>query len=206
MKAIRVQHIGGPKVLELVDVPVPQAKGAEAVVKVKVAGVNTIDVQFRDGRLRTPLPFIPGQEGAGVVTAIGSQAKVVKVGDRVAWKTPCCYSESTEKATVARSFAERGRIPERAESKTPLLAKSARSGAPRKPKAESRKPEAGTSLPIDLHRKLELPRIVRSSCLACVAEERAHSRHVVFVRDIEHAEIPSPNSTPNDKRSHDKRK
>jgi len=85
MKAIRVQHIGGPKVLELVDVPVPQAKGAEAVVKVKVAGVNTIDAQFRDGRLRTPLPFIPGQEGAGVVTAIGPQAKVVKVGDRVAW-------------------------------------------------------------------------------------------------------------------------
>jgi NADPH:quinone reductase len=85
MKAIRVQHVGGPKVLELVDVPAPQAKGSEAVVKVKVAGVNTIDAQFRDGRLRTPLPFIPGQEGAGMVTAIGPQAKVVKVGDRVAW-------------------------------------------------------------------------------------------------------------------------
>jgi NADPH2:quinone reductase len=85
MKAIRVQHIGGPEVLELVDVPVPQAKASEAVVKVNVAGVNSIDSQFRDGRLRTPLPFIPGHEGAGVVTAIGPQAKVVKVGDRVAW-------------------------------------------------------------------------------------------------------------------------
>jgi len=85
MKAIRVQHIGGPKVLELADVAVPQAKGSEAVVKVNVAGVNTIDAQFRDGRLRTPLPFIPGQEGAGVVTQIGPQARVVKVGDRVAW-------------------------------------------------------------------------------------------------------------------------
>ncbi len=85
MKAIRVQHIGGPEVMEIVDVPVPQAKAAEAVVKVNVAGVNSIDSQFRDGRLRTPLPFIPGQEGAGVVTAIGPQVKTLKVGDRVAW-------------------------------------------------------------------------------------------------------------------------
>jgi NADPH2:quinone reductase len=85
MKAIRVQHIGGPEVMELAEVPAPQAKASEAVVKVTVAGVNSIDGQFRDGRLRTPLPFIPGQEGAGVVTAIGPQVKALKVGDRVAW-------------------------------------------------------------------------------------------------------------------------
>ena len=71
--------------MEVVDVQIPQAKSAEALVKVHVAGVNSIDAQFRDGRLRTPLPLIPGQEGAGVVTAVGSQAKMVKVGDRVAW-------------------------------------------------------------------------------------------------------------------------
>lgn len=71
--------------MELVDIPAPQPKSAEAVVKVHVAGVNSIDAQFRDGSLRTPLPFIPGQEGAGVVTALGPQAKMVKVGDRVAW-------------------------------------------------------------------------------------------------------------------------
>ena len=85
MKAIRVQHTGGPEVMELVEIPVPQPKAAEAVVQVRVAGVNSIDAQFRDGHLRTPLPFIPGQEGAGIVTAVGPQAKVVKVGDRVAW-------------------------------------------------------------------------------------------------------------------------
>jgi len=85
MKAIRVSHTGGPEVMELVDLPAPQAKADHALVKVRVAGVNSIDGQFRDGRLRTPLPFIPGQEGAGVVTAIGPQARVVKVGDRVAW-------------------------------------------------------------------------------------------------------------------------
>jgi NADPH2:quinone reductase len=85
MKAIRVSRVGGPKVLELVEVATPQPKPAEALVKVNVAGVNSIDVQFRDGRLHTPLPFIPGQEGAGVVTAVGPQAKSLKVGDRVAW-------------------------------------------------------------------------------------------------------------------------
>src|SRR5579872_4451753 len=85
MKAIRVQHTGAPEVMDLVEMPVPQPKGSEAVVKVNVAGVNSIDGQFRDGRLRTPLPFTPGQEGAGVVTALGPQVKALKVGDRVAW-------------------------------------------------------------------------------------------------------------------------
>ena len=85
MKAIRVQHTGGPEVMELEEVSVRPAKSAEAVVKVSVAGVNAADGYFRDGRFRTPLPFIPGQEGAGVVTEVGEQAKLVKVGDRVAW-------------------------------------------------------------------------------------------------------------------------
>lgn len=85
MKAIRVQSTGGPEVMEVVEVAVPQPKPTEALLKVAVAGVNSIDVQFRDGRLRTPLPFIPGQEGVGVVTAVGPQAKLVKIGDRVAW-------------------------------------------------------------------------------------------------------------------------
>jgi NADPH:quinone reductase len=85
MKAIRVQHTGGPEVMEVADVAAPRPKMNEAVVKVAAAGVNSIDGQFRDGSLRTPLPFIPGQEGAGVVTEVGAQAKTVKVGDRVAW-------------------------------------------------------------------------------------------------------------------------
>jgi len=71
--------------MQLIEAPLPQLKPNEALVKVTVAGVNSIDGQFRDGSLRTPLPFIPGQEGAGVVEAVGSQAKLVKPGDRVAW-------------------------------------------------------------------------------------------------------------------------
>jgi NADPH2:quinone reductase len=85
MKAIRVEKAGGPDVLELAEAPVPQPKASEAVVQVTVAGVNAADSYFRDGRFRTPLPFIPGQEGAGVVTAVGAQVKTVKIGDRVAW-------------------------------------------------------------------------------------------------------------------------
>jgi len=63
MKAIRVQHTGGPEVMEFVEVSVPTPKPNEAAVKVSVAGVNSIDGYFRDGRLRTPLPYTPGQEG-----------------------------------------------------------------------------------------------------------------------------------------------
>ncbi len=85
MKAIRVQQTGGPEVMVLEEVPVREPKPAEVVVKVSVAGVNSIDGDVRDGRYRTALPFIPGQEGAGVVTAVGEKTKTVKVGDRVAW-------------------------------------------------------------------------------------------------------------------------
>jgi NADPH:quinone reductase len=85
MKAIRVSRTGGPEVLELVDALLPHPKPGEALVRVARAGVNSIDRQFRDGSLRTLLPFIPGQEGAGAVTAVGEQAKAVKPGERVAW-------------------------------------------------------------------------------------------------------------------------
>jgi len=85
MKAIQVEQVGGPEAMELVELPVPQPKPNEAVVKLAASGVNFIDVYIREGRYKSPLPFVLGQEGAGVVTAVGSEAKSVKVGDRVAW-------------------------------------------------------------------------------------------------------------------------
>jgi len=85
MKAIRVERTGGPEVMRLADLPVPEPKANEAVVKVAAAGVNAIDAQFREGVFKTPVPFVPGQEGAGVVTAIGPGVKCLTVGDRVAW-------------------------------------------------------------------------------------------------------------------------
>lgn len=85
MKAIQVKQVGGPEVMELVDLSIPQPKSNEAVVKLSVAGVNFIDVYNREGRYKIPLPFVLGQEGAGVVTALGGDVKSIKAGDRVAW-------------------------------------------------------------------------------------------------------------------------
>jgi NADPH2:quinone reductase len=85
MKAVQVKQVGGPEVMEVVELPVPQPKANEAVVKLAAAGVNFIDVYYREGRYKAPLPFVLGQEGAGVVTAVGTEVKSVKVGDRVAW-------------------------------------------------------------------------------------------------------------------------
>ncbi len=85
MKAIQVSKVGGPEVLTLTDVPVPSPKPNEAVVQIKASGVNFIDVYFREGRYPTQLPFINGQEAAGVVTEIGSEVTNVQPGDRVAY-------------------------------------------------------------------------------------------------------------------------
>jgi NADPH2:quinone reductase len=85
MKAIQVKQVGGPEVLELVELPVPQPKPNEAVVKIAASGVNFIDVYFREGRYKATLPFIAGQEAAGTVSAVGSEVASIKVGDRVAY-------------------------------------------------------------------------------------------------------------------------
>jgi NADPH2:quinone reductase len=86
MKAIQVKQVGGPEAMEVVEMAVPQPKANEAVVKLAASGVNFVDVYFREGRYKAAvLPFVLGQEGAGVITDVGAEAKSVKVGDRVAW-------------------------------------------------------------------------------------------------------------------------
>jgi NADPH:quinone reductase len=85
MKAIQVQKTGGPDVLTLVDIPIPKPKPNEALVKIGAIGVNFIDVYFREGRYPAQLPFIDGQEAAGAVTEVGSEVKLIKPGDRVAY-------------------------------------------------------------------------------------------------------------------------
>ncbi len=85
MKAIQVKQAGGPEAMELVDLPIAQPKPNQAVVKLAASGINFVDVYFREGRYPAPLPLVLGQEGAGVVTAVGAEVKSVKPGDRVAW-------------------------------------------------------------------------------------------------------------------------
>ena len=86
MKAIQVKQAGGPEVMTLVDLPVPKPNANEALVKITVAGVNFVDVYIREGRYRSPLPLIVGQEAAGVVTEVGANVTQVKPGDRVAYR------------------------------------------------------------------------------------------------------------------------
>ena len=85
MQAIQVSQPGGPEALTPVDVAVPTPKPNEALVQIKAAGVNFIDVYLREGRYPAPLPFINGQEGAGIVTEVGSEISGLNRGDRVAY-------------------------------------------------------------------------------------------------------------------------
>ncbi len=85
MKAIQIQKYGGPEALLLVDIPAPAPKPNEVIVKVAAAGINFIDVYFREGRYPSTLPFVSGQEASGTVSEIGSEVKSFKPGDRVAY-------------------------------------------------------------------------------------------------------------------------
>ena len=85
MKAIQVSQAGGPEALTVAEVPAPVLKADEALVQIKVAGVNFIDVYFREGRYPATLPFINGQEASGVVTEVGTDVTNVQAGDRVAY-------------------------------------------------------------------------------------------------------------------------
>ena len=85
MKAIRIHTPGGPEALQYDDVAEPTAGAGQAVVKLAAAGVNYIDVYFRTGANKAPLPLVLGLEGSGAVTAVGAGVTDVKVGDAVAW-------------------------------------------------------------------------------------------------------------------------
>ena len=84
-KAIRMTRTGGPEVLEYVDVEVGEPGPGEARVRQHAIGLNFIDVYFRTGLYPMPLPSGLGQEGAGVVEAVGEGVTHVQPGDRVAY-------------------------------------------------------------------------------------------------------------------------
>ncbi|OUN01521.1 MAG: NADPH:quinone reductase [Firmicutes bacterium ZCTH02-B6] len=84
MQAIRVQRPGGPEVLELAEVPLPEPGPGQVRIKVEAAGVNFIDVYHRSGLYSLPLPFTPGSEAAGLVDAVGPGTEGLAPGDRVA--------------------------------------------------------------------------------------------------------------------------
>ncbi|GLC95735.1 quinone oxidoreductase [Cupriavidus sp. TA19] len=84
-KAIRIEQTGGPEVMQWVDVEVGEPGPGEVRVRHEAVGLNYIDVYFRTGLYKQPLPGGLGMEGAGVVEAVGEGVSHVSVGDRVAY-------------------------------------------------------------------------------------------------------------------------
>ena len=94
MRAIQITETGGPEVLRWAELPDPSPGPGELLVELAAAGVNYIDTYHRSGAYPMPLPFIPGSEGAGTVTALGPDVSDVAVGDQVAWAgSPGSYAE-----------------------------------------------------------------------------------------------------------------
>lgn len=106
MKAIRVAAHGSAEALRYEDIPELEVAAGTALVRVEAIGVNYIDVYHRTGLYKTPLPFTPGQEGAGTVLRVAEGVTNVAPGDRVAW------------SSVMGSYAEQAVVP--AERLVPL--------------------------------------------------------------------------------------
>lgn len=85
VKAIRMTETGGPEVLQLVDIEQPRPGPGEVLIEHKAIGVNFIDTYMRSGLYPVTLPFVPGNEGAGVVLEVGPGVEDFKPGHRVAY-------------------------------------------------------------------------------------------------------------------------
>jgi NADPH:quinone reductase len=85
MKAIRVHEFGDPEVLRLEEVPKPQPGPGQVLVRMQAIGVNPVETYIRAGTYpqKPSLPYMPGNDGAGVVEQIGADVNEFKPGDRV---------------------------------------------------------------------------------------------------------------------------
>ncbi|HKA36589.1 MAG TPA: quinone oxidoreductase [Thermoanaerobaculia bacterium] len=84
MRAVRIAQPGGTDALRFEEIPRPEPKESEALVKIEAAGVNFLDVYHRTGSYKGSFPLTLGVEGAGTVAALGSGVHGLRVGDRVA--------------------------------------------------------------------------------------------------------------------------
>ncbi|MFE9647533.1 quinone oxidoreductase family protein [Streptomyces sp. NPDC006365] len=91
--AVVVGEHGGPGVLEVHDLGLPEVAGDQVLVEVAYAGVNYVDIYQREGVYPRQVPFVPGGEGAGRVLEVGAEASGLSPGDRVAWQgAPGAYA------------------------------------------------------------------------------------------------------------------
>ena len=93
---ILIRSTGGPEVMEWAPMDVPPPAAGEVRIHHTAVGVNFIDVYDRTGLYPMALPGRLGREGAGIVEAVGSGVRTLKVGDRVAYTStvPGSYAEA----------------------------------------------------------------------------------------------------------------
>jgi NADPH:quinone reductase len=84
MKAVQGRATGGRETLELCELPDPVPNKDEVLVQVRISSissVNFIDIYYREGKYKAPLPFIPGLDGAGHVEALGEAVSEFSIGE-----------------------------------------------------------------------------------------------------------------------------
>jgi NADPH2:quinone reductase len=84
MKAIQITETGGPEVLKLAELPIPQPGPGQVLIRVEAVGVNFIEIYFRKGIYKAALPLTPGSEAAGTVEELGPGVTGFATGDAVA--------------------------------------------------------------------------------------------------------------------------
>jgi NADPH2:quinone reductase len=84
MKAIQIHETGGPQVLKLAELPIPQPGPGQVLIRVEATGVNFIEIYFRKGVYKASLPLTPGTEAAGTVEELGPGVTGFVAGDAVA--------------------------------------------------------------------------------------------------------------------------
>lgn len=84
MNAIQIQTIGGPEVLQVVELPIPVPGPGQVLIRVEAVGVNFIEIYFRKGQYKATMPLVPGTEAAGTIEELGSGVTGFKPGDMVA--------------------------------------------------------------------------------------------------------------------------
>ena len=84
MKAIQIQETGGPEVLQLAELPIPEPGPGQVLIRVEAIGVNFVEIYFRKGVYKASLPLVPGSEAAGTVEELGPGVTGFEAGDAVA--------------------------------------------------------------------------------------------------------------------------
>ena len=82
---IQVSKTGGPEVLAVTGIETPKPGAGEVLIENRAIGLNFVDIYHRTGVYPAPLPFVPGVEGAGIVTAVGDGVTTLSEGDRVVY-------------------------------------------------------------------------------------------------------------------------